>query len=33
MKLPGNTGNKITKDENRKNAPHIVNTEVILVTF
>ena len=33
MKLPGNTGNKITKDENLKNAPHIENTEVILVTF
>ena len=31
MKLFGNTENKITKDENGENVPHLEITEVILV--
>ena len=31
MKLLGNTKNKITKDENGENAPHLEITEVIFV--
>ena len=31
MKLLGNTKNKITKDENGENAPHLEITKVILV--
>ena len=30
MKLLGNTKNKITKDENGKNVPHLEITEVVL---
>ena len=33
MKLLGSTNNKITKDENDENAPHLEITEVILVHF
>ena len=31
MKLLGNTKNKITKNENSENVPHLEITEVILV--
>ena len=31
MKLIGSIRNKITKDENGENIPHIVITEVVLV--
>ena len=31
MKLLGNTDNKITKDKNGKNAPHLEIAEVVLV--
>ena len=31
MKLIGRTENKITKDKNGENAPHLVITEVVLV--
>ena len=31
MKLLGSTENKITKDKNGKNAPHLEITEVVLV--
>ena len=31
MKLLGSTKNKITKDENGKNVPHLEITEVVLV--
>ena len=31
MKLPGSTDNKITKDKNGKNVPHLEITEVVLV--
>ena len=31
MKLLGSTGNKITKDKNSENVPHLEITEVILV--
>ena len=31
MKLLGSTENKITKDKNRENAPHLEITEVVLV--
>ena len=31
MKLLGSTDNKITKDKNGKNAPHLEITEVVLV--
>ena len=30
MKLLGNTENKITKDKNVENVPHLENTEVVL---
>ena len=33
MKLLGSTENKITKDKNGKNAPHLEITEVVLVHF
>ena len=33
MKLIGGTKNKITKDENGKNVPHLEITEVVLVHF
>ena len=31
MKLLGSTGNKITKDKNSENVPHLEITEVVLV--
>ena len=31
MKLPGIIGNKITKDKNGENVPHLEITEVVLV--
>ena len=31
MKLPGSTKNKITKDKNGENLPHLEITEVVLV--
>ena len=31
MKLLGGTENKITKDKNRENVPHLEITEVVLV--
>ena len=31
MKLLGSTKNKITKDKNRENVPHLEITEVVLV--
>ena len=31
MKLPGSTENKITKDKNGENVPHLEITEVVLV--
>ena len=31
MKLPGSTENKITKNKNGENVPHLENTEVVLV--
>ena len=31
VKLPGSTENKITKDKNGENVPHLVVTEVVLV--
>ena len=31
MKLLGSTGNKITKDKNSGNVPHLEITEVVLV--
>ena len=31
MKLPGSTENKITKDKNDENVPHLEVTEVVLV--
>ena len=31
MKLPGSTKNKITKDKNSENVPHLEITEVVLV--
>ena len=31
MKLLGSTGNKITKDKNGENVPHLEITEVVLV--
>ena len=31
IKLPGSTKNKITKDENGKNVPHLQITKVVLV--
>ena len=31
MKLLGSTENKITKDKNRENVPHLEITEVVLV--
>ena len=31
MELLGNTENKITKDKNGENVPHLVITEVVLV--
>ena len=31
MKLLRNTENKITKDKNEENVPHLENTEVVLV--
>ena len=31
MKLPGSTENKITKDKNGDNVPHLEITEVVLV--
>ena len=31
MELLGSTDNKITKDKNGKNAPHLEITEVVLV--
>ena len=31
MKLIGNTENKITKDKNGENVPHLEITEVVLV--
>ena len=31
MKLPGSTKNKITKDKNGENVPHLEITEVVLV--
>ena len=31
MKLLGNTKNKITKDKNGENVPHLENAEVVLV--
>ena len=33
MKLFGNTGNKITKDENNESVPHLDITQVVLVHF
>ena len=33
MKLLGSTKNKITKDKNGENVPHIEITEVVLVHF
>ena len=33
MKLIGSTKNKITKNENGKNMPHLEITEVVLVHF
>ena len=33
MKLLGSTENKITKDKNGKNIPHLEITEVVLVLF
>ena len=33
MKLPGSTKNKITKDKNGENVPHLEITEVVLVHF
>ena len=33
MKLPGSTKNKITKDKNGENVPHLEITEVILVHY
>ena len=33
MKLLGNTRNKITKNENRKNVSHLEIAEVVLVDF
>ena len=31
MKLLGSTNNKITKDENSENVPHLAMTEVVLL--
>ena len=31
MKLPGSTKNKITKDKNGENLPHLEITEVVLI--
>ena len=31
MELLGSTQNKITKDKNRENAPHLEITEVVIV--
>ena len=31
MKLPGSTENKITKDKNGENVPHLESTEILLV--
>ena len=31
MRLPGSTKNKITKNENGENVPHLETTEVVLV--
>ena len=33
MKLLGSTGNKITKDKNGENVPHLAIMEVVLVHF
>ena len=33
MKLLGSTENKITKDKNSENVPHLEITEVVLVNF
>ena len=33
MKLLGSTKNKITKDENSENVPHLEITDVVLVHF
>ena len=33
MKLLGNTKNKITKDKNGENVPHLENAEVVLVVL
>ena len=33
MKLVGGTENKITKDKNGENLPHLESTEVVLVHF
>ena len=33
MKLLGSTKNKITKDKNRENVPHLEITKVVLVHF
>ena len=33
MKLHGSTKNKITKNENGENAPHLEITEVVLVHY
>ena len=31
MKLPGSTKNKITKDKNDENVPHLEITEMVLI--
>ena len=33
MKLLGSTKNKITKDENGENVPHLEMTDIVLVHF
>ena len=33
MKLPGSTKNKITKNKNGENVPHLEITEVVLVHY
>ena len=33
MKLLGSTENKITRDKNSENVPHIETTEVVLVQY